>query len=154
MRPPRRRKARQEERRAAGRAGGGEDRPGTRYKEKAEAEAGVQSGRLAVPRPARPGAAPSDSWHLQPGGRGRQPGPLCRVGSGRWVKSHAGRARRTAEMPSQVGSPPGGSESPPAATPVQGCQEGSWKHSFGSKSSGMSSPQGQRGPRCIGRDRT
>lgn len=67
MRPPRRRKARQEERRAAGRAGGGEDRPGTRYKEEAEAEAGVQSGRLTVPSPARPGAAPSGSWHLRPG---------------------------------------------------------------------------------------
>lgn len=58
MRPPRRRKARQEERRAAGRAGGGEDRPGTRYKEEAEAEAGAQSGRLTVPSPVRPGAAP------------------------------------------------------------------------------------------------
>lgn len=67
MRPPRRRKARQEERRAAGRAGGGEDRPGTRYKEKAEAEAGAQSGRLAVPSPVRPGSAPLGCWHLRPG---------------------------------------------------------------------------------------
>lgn len=69
MKPPLCRKARQEERRAVGPRGGRGGRPGTRYKEEAEAEAeaGAQSGRLTVPSPAGPGAAPSGSWHLRPG---------------------------------------------------------------------------------------
>lgn len=77
--------------------GGGEDRPGTRYKEEAEAEAGAQLGRLTVPSPAGPRRGPLGLLAPAAGAVGGDPVSLAALAlSERPVKSQAGRARRAA----------------------------------------------------------